>query len=78
MKDAREKAKEMVDVFYFILPNNGSLSSGENSCDARMSQAIQCAIDSIDEILEALSYHEWQNRQISDYYRSVKSILQSM
>ena len=74
MKDAREKAKELVDKFtehtkdWFI--DRGYVDDKD--------RAIQCAIDSIDEILEALSYHEWQNRQISDYYRSVKSILQSM
>lgn len=74
MKDEREKAKELVDKF---TEHTREWSEVMGYVDDQY-RAIDCAIDSIDEILEALSYHEWQNRQISDYYRSIKSILQSM
>jgi hypothetical protein len=47
----KEKATELVNKFYFKLSNNGSLSMGLNSCDARHKESIQCALIAVEEIL---------------------------
>jgi len=35
-------------------------------------ESIQCSIVAVDLILDALSFHEWQNQKIIDYYQQVK------
>jgi hypothetical protein len=65
----KEKATELVNKFYFKLSNNGSLSMGLNSCDARHKESIQCALIAVDEILKDnnkfiqtnLQYSFWQD-----------------
>ncbi len=34
--------------------------------------AKQCALIAVDEVIEALREHEWQNRNVIDYYLEVK------
>lgn len=53
MKSPKEKAMELINRFYYMLPNNGSLENGINSCKARMNEAIQCALISVEEIIES-------------------------
>jgi hypothetical protein len=50
----KQKAKNLVNTFYYSLPNNGS-QEGINSTTRRYSEAKQCALIAIDEIIE---YHQ--------------------
>jgi hypothetical protein len=52
---AKEKAKQLVNSFYYALPNNGS-STGLNSTTARYKEATVCALIAVDEIIEANPY----------------------
>ena len=58
----KEKAKQLLQRFYFSLPNNGSLSDGINCCDDRWNEGKQCALITVSEILKLeppeLSYLE--------------------
>jgi hypothetical protein len=47
---ATDKAKELVNQFYFSLPNNGSFE-GINSIPKRWGEAVRCALITVDEIL---------------------------
>ncbi len=49
----QEKAKDLVNIFYYSLPNNGS-QEGINSTTRRYAEAKQCALISVDEIIRVL------------------------
>ena len=51
MMTPKEKAKWLVDKFYYSFPNNGSLNTGINSCDSRWGEAIQCALITCNEVM---------------------------
>jgi len=51
MMTAKEKAKFLVDKFYYSFPNNGSLNTGINCCSSRWSEAIQCALITCNEVM---------------------------
>jgi hypothetical protein len=40
----RKAALETIHEYYYMLPNNGYLNSGINSCESRFKEAIECAI----------------------------------
>ena len=46
-----EKAKELVNKFYYSLPNNGSIKEGVNSCESRWKEAVTCTLIAVDEII---------------------------
>lgn len=52
----KEKALEMVDEYYYMLPNNGSLNHGLNSCDARYKEAVDCALISLKRLILTLEF----------------------
>ena len=58
----KEKSKNLINSFYYALPNNGS-ETGLNSTTIRYKEAIQCALITVDEILhtcvESMMYY-WQ------------------
>jgi len=49
--DTREKANDLVNRYYYMLPNNGKLNEGINSCESRYNEAIECAFVAVDEII---------------------------
>jgi hypothetical protein len=72
----REKANNLVNRYYYTLPNNGELSSGINSCESRYKEAIQCALIAVNEIQEIKSvYHD---EELYDYYEEVKQWIQKI
>lgn len=76
MIDPREKANNLVNRYYYTLPNNGELSSGINSCESRYKEAIQCALIAVNEIQEIKSvYHD---EALYDYYEEVKQWIQKI
>jgi hypothetical protein len=40
--------------------------------------AKQCALIAVDEIIEALEEHQWQNRHIIDNYKLVKQEIENL
>ena len=48
----REKAEQLVNSFYYALPNNGS-SKGLNSTTTRYKEATVYALIAVDEIIKA-------------------------
>jgi hypothetical protein len=78
----KEKSKDLINSFYYSLPNNGS-ETGLNSTTIRYKEAIQCALICVDEILVALNsdyiiYGSEYRYEVSVYYENVKSELQSL
>jgi len=71
----KQKAKELIDKFYFSLPNNGYIKEGVNSCESRWKEAVTCAIIAVDEIIKANpmlpSTLNW--RQVKDELEITKS-----
>ena len=49
-----EKAKKLVNKFYYSLPNNGSIKEGINSCESRWKEAVMCALIALDEIINSV------------------------
>lgn len=46
----KEKSKDLINSFYYALPNNGS-ETGLNSTTQRYKEAIQCALICVDELI---------------------------
>jgi hypothetical protein len=40
--------------------------------------AKQCALIAVDEIIEALDEHHWQNRNVTEYYKEVKQEIEKL
>ena len=56
MNQHRKAALELIHDYYFMLPNNGSLNSGINSCDSRYKEGIECALLSVKRIILTLEF----------------------
>lgn len=67
----KEKAQELFFNFYEI--DNDSIDFGMNK-----EMAKQCALIAVDEIIEALHEHHWQNRLIIDYWQEVKQEIEKL
>jgi hypothetical protein len=52
----KEIANELVSRYYYMLPNNGLIDTGINSCASRYKEAIECAFVAVDEIIGTLNY----------------------
>jgi hypothetical protein len=57
-----EKAKDIVDNF--------SRDGYDIVLDEK--QAKRCALLAVDEVIEALDFHQWQNRNEIDWWKEVK------
>jgi hypothetical protein len=59
----KEKAQQLIEKFYFALPNNGSFT-GINNVNDRYKEAKQCALIAVDEILDYIQEEDnwyWQD-----------------
>jgi hypothetical protein len=56
MTPHQKAAHEIIHDYYFMLPNNGSLNSGINSCDSRYKEAIECALIGVKRIILTLEF----------------------
>jgi hypothetical protein len=73
--NAREKANNLVNRYYYMLPNNGELNSGINSCESRYNEAIECAFVAVDEILKVSITYAGKDY---DFYQEVKQWIQKI
>ena len=74
MLENQTPAKNLINKFYYQLPNNGYLNEGLLSCDKRYKEAIVCAIVCVDEILIAIQ--DLPLDEINwDYWQEVKQEL---
>jgi len=74
---ADKKAEELIDKFYFSLPNNGSFD-GINSIPSRWEEAKHCALIAVDELMQQC----WDYRDIDlgasyDYWQRVNQEIQN-
>ena len=67
----QEKAKTLVNRFYYSLPNNGSFT-GINNVESRYQEAKQCALIAIDEILQTVDDSNW------NFYKQVKEEIEQL
>jgi hypothetical protein len=78
--DTREKANDLINRYYYMLPNNGELNSGINSCESRYNEAIECAFVAVEEMITELteeispSVHGFRHR----YWSEVKQWIQKI
>jgi ATP:corrinoid adenosyltransferase len=63
----KEKAKELVEQFSSVL-----------MYDEVYEDSIKCALIAIDEVIEALHEHHWQNRLIIYFWKEVKHELEKL
>ena len=56
MTPHQKAALELIHDYYFMLPNNGSLNEGINSCDSRYREAIYCALVCVKKIILTLEF----------------------
>jgi hypothetical protein len=63
----KEKALDLVEQFSSVLMH-----------DEVYEDSIKCALISVDELIEALHEHHWQNRNVTEYYREVKHEIEKL
>jgi hypothetical protein len=63
----REKAIELVEQFASVLMH-----------DELYDDSVMCARIAVDEVIEALHEHHWQNRNVTEYYREVKHEIEKL
>ena len=68
--DSKEKAIELQDKYYQLFERMG-VDGIPNK------PAIQCALICIDETIQALQNHAWQNRHIISQYEAVKKEIEN-
>jgi hypothetical protein len=56
MTPHQKAAHEIIHDYYFMLPNNGYMYGGCNSCDSRYKEAIDCALLSVKRIILTLEF----------------------
>jgi hypothetical protein len=56
MDQHRKAALEIIQEYYYSLPNNGYLTHGLMSCDRRYKEATQCAIIGVKRIILILEF----------------------
>ena len=67
----KEKAKELFDKFMEPV-------DGLHKYPMCFDTAKQCTLIAVDEIIEALHEHHWQNRLIIDYWKEVKQEIEKL
>ena len=70
-------ARNLINKFYYQLPNNGFLKEGLLSCDRRYKEAITCAIVCVNEILNEFpqGFNGNFEEKRKKYWREVKQEL---
>jgi hypothetical protein len=71
-----EKAKQLVDRFYYMLPNNGSYS-GINNVESRYNEAKQCALIAVDEILFVVRQYNDTQAEFT-YWKELKDEIEKL
>jgi predicted nucleic acid-binding OB-fold protein len=56
MNQHRKAALEIINEYYYALPNNGYLNHGLLSCDRRYKEATQCALIGVKRIILILEF----------------------
>lgn len=56
MTPHQKAAYEIIHEYYFMLPNNGSLNNGINSCESRYKEAVDCALLSVKQLILTLEF----------------------
>jgi len=67
----KEKAEELLEKFQDVKTLH-FWAEYENNEIILINQAKICALITVNEIIEALSFHSWQNRNEIEYYEEVK------
>jgi len=68
---AKEKSEELLEKFQDVKTLH-FWAEYENNEIILINQAKICALITVNEIIEALSFHSWQNRNEIEYYEEVK------
>lgn len=56
MSPCQKAALEIIHEYYFMLPNNGLLHEGINSCESRYKEAIECALIGVKRLILTLEF----------------------
>ena len=61
MTPHQKVAHELINEYYFMLPNNGSANEGINSCESRYKEAVDCALLSVKQLILTLEFMLMEN-----------------
>jgi hypothetical protein len=75
----QEEAKELVLSFYYVLPNNGS-TEGINSTTSRYAEAKQCAMITVDRIINCDTYFKTleDSKDFTKYWYEVQQEIERL
>lgn len=61
MTPHQKAAHELINEYYFMLPNNGLANEGINSCESRYKEAVDCALLSVKQLILTLEFMLMEN-----------------
>jgi hypothetical protein len=67
----KEKSREIFDKYWLFFVKDTDAIGIYNLTK-------QCALIAVDEVIEALHEHHWQNRNVTEYYKEVKHKLEKL
>jgi hypothetical protein len=77
----KEKAEELLkkmDVIHYIKLGGKNSESKGLPVSMHNSQIKQCALIAVNEIIDALLHHAWQNRNEIEFYQEVKQEIEKL
>ena len=77
----QEKAQKLTDSFYQLFPFNKHVvtTDGELSWEYdNWSESKKAALIAVDNIIDALDVHQWQNKKEIDYWQEVKTEVEKL
>lgn len=69
-----EKAKELLNKYCYAIRTEET----DSGYFTNVIYAKQCALIAVEEILKALDEHQWQNRNVIEFYFYVKQDIQKL
>jgi hypothetical protein len=73
-----QKAKELFDKYFLLSESATDKNLGWVISALNKGLAKRCALITVDEIITALDEHQWQNRNVIEFYFSVKKEIEKL
>lgn len=79
MDEYKKEALDLINSFYYALPNNGYMDHGLLSCSRRYEEGKKCALICVDKLINAATPHCWEcGGGNKEYWEKVKVELLKM
>jgi hypothetical protein len=78
MTEEEKKARELVFKYERLVTSWDCYNDEILYLEYKVEDMKQCALIDIDNTIEALEYHSWQNRKQIEYYKTIRTHITEM